>query len=159
MYTRGRWALYQRQHGWETTRLEGKRKATDKLGLCNSTGVTTVWELDLTLVQGTKRKNSTGARPHPCTREPGGRTVQELDLTLVQGTRRKNSTGARPHSCTRNQEEEQYRSQTSFLYKEPGGRTVQEPDLTLAQGIRRKNSMGARPHSCTRNGDEEQYRS
>ena len=66
----------------------------------------TVQELDLTPVQGTRRKNSTGARPHPCTREPGGRTVKELDL----GTRRKNSTGARPHPRTRNQEEEQYRS-------------------------------------------------
>ena len=59
-----------------------------------------------------------GARPHTCTREPGGRTVQELDLTPVQGTRRKNSTGARPHPCTR----------------EPEGRTVQELDLTPVQG-------------------------
>ena len=46
------------------------------------------------MYKGTRRKNSTGARPHPCTREPGGRTVHELDLTPVQG----------------NQEEEQYMS-------------------------------------------------
>ena len=46
------------------------------------------------MYMGTRRKNSTGARPHPYTREQGGRTVQELDLTPVQG----------------NKEEEQYRS-------------------------------------------------
>ena len=96
------------------------------------------------MYMGTRRKNSTGARPHPYTREQGGRTVQELDLTPVQG----------------NKEEEQYRSQTSPLYKgtrmknstgarphpytrEQGRRTVNELDLTPVQG----------------NKDEEQYRS
>ena len=48
------------------------------------------------LYKGTRMKNSTGARPHSCTREPGWRTVQELDLNPEQGTRRKNNAEARP---------------------------------------------------------------
>ena len=73
-------------------------------------GGRTVQELDLTPVQGTRRKNSTGARPHPCTREPGGRTVQELDLPLYKepGGRTVQELDLTP--VQGNQEEEQYRS-------------------------------------------------